>query len=626
MATAGTLNRLNMRNVREMIAQVAAQNALAPATLDTVVERTSGVPLFVEELTRAVLENGDARLSGREIPVTLHDSLMARLDRLGSAKEVLQIGSVVGSEFSYELLRAVHSLPDEDLQRELRVLTDADLLQVRGIAPEANYQFKHALIRDAAYEALLKNRRKQLHGLVARAINEKMDSFKEAHPEVLARHWTEADQIALAVAQWSRAARAAEARNAFREAQGSYRQALKVIAKLADDQRRAQQELQLQLSLGVTLIATDGYSGPAVEEAYGRARVLCQRLGDDAQLAPILGGLWQFHGTRAEFQTNREIGEQLLELSKTTLDPAVELEAQDALGQACFFLGELDQAQIHFEQALRLYDSENHSKLTFLCGGEDPGVACGGFLAMILWLRGYPDQAIHVSQQAIALAEKLQHPHSLAHALFTSYASHVWSSRKPSKEKAEAVIRLASEHGFALYLAVGKVFRGAAAAEEAGRGEVASMREGLAALRATGAVLLCPYLLWLIAQASKETGLVEEGLEALNEAVTIIATTAERYYEAELYRLKGELLLLRDRGSDRAEARTCFRRAIEIAQSQRAKSWELRSTMSLARLLASQDRRDEARTMLAEIYNWFTEGFDTADLKEAKALLDELSR
>jgi class 3 adenylate cyclase/predicted ATPase len=621
-----TLNRLDARNVREMIAQVAAQNALADETLDAVVERTSGVPLFIEELTRAVLENGEARFSGREIPVTLHDSLMARLDRLRSAKEVLQIGSVIGSEFSYELLRAVHSLSDTDLQRELHVLTDADLLHVRGIAPEANYQFKHALIRDVAYDALLKSRRKELHGMVARAINEKMDSFKEGQPEVLARHWTEAGQFDLALAEWSRAANAAEQRNAFREAQGSYRQALVLVEKLADDRQRAHQELQLQLSLGVSLIATDGYSAPAVEKAYGRARELCQHFGDDAQLAPILGGLWQFHGSRAESQTVREIGEQLLAIAKTTYDQAIELEAQDALGQAFYTLGELDQARRHFERALELYNPDNHREVTLLCGGEDPGVASRNFLAFILWMCGYPDQAIRMGQQAIALAEKLHHPLSMAHTLSMSSAMHLWERGTLSEAQASALLRLADEHGLAGYFAFGTVLHGAAVAGQAGREATTSMREGLTAWKATGAVLCCPILLGFLAQACKETSLVEEGLEALNEAFTIIAKTAERYYEAELYRLQGELLLLRDGDSDTAQPRTCFERAIQIAQSQRAKSWELRATASLARLLDSHGRREEARTMLAKIYNWFTEGFDTADLKEAKALLQELSR
>jgi tetratricopeptide (TPR) repeat protein len=431
---------------------------------------------------------------------------MARLDKLGPARETLQTGAVLGSEFSYELLHVVHQLDDVELQRRLRTLTNAELLYVRGIAPEATYQFKHALIRDAAYEALLKSRRRELHRLVASTINQNFHDIKDAHPEVLARHWAEAGQIELAVAEWSRAANAAAERNAFREAQTSYRHALELVERLPGGQQRAHQELQLQLSLGITLIATDGYSASAVQEAYGRARELCQQVGDNAHLAPILGGLWQFHVMRGQFHTVREIGEQLLTSAKTTLDPAVELAAEDALAQAFFVLGEQDQAKAHLEQTLRLYNPENHRRVTLLCGGEDPGVACSGFLALNLWLRGYPDQAISVSQQTNVLAEKLHHPLSLAHALTVSCKVHLWNRRAPTEEQVEALIRLASEHGFSGFLAIGSVLRGAALEEKARREEIASMREGLAAWMATGALVLCPFLFGLVAQTCKQIG------------------------------------------------------------------------------------------------------------------------
>ena len=240
-----TLNRLSARNVRTMVGEVAAQKALSEETIATVVERTGGVPLFVEELTRAVLESGDAKLTGREIPATLHDSLMARLDRLGPAKGVIQIGAVIGSEFSYELLHAVHPIAEEDLQRALRKLADAELVYVRGIAPDATYQFKHALIRDAAYEALLKSRRKDLHRMVARTIHEKFPALKEAHPEVLARHWTQAGETEPAIAEWSKAGEAAEARNAFSEALESYQQALALLNLLPESPDRDRRELEL---------------------------------------------------------------------------------------------------------------------------------------------------------------------------------------------------------------------------------------------------------------------------------------------------------------------------------------------------------------------------------------------
>ena len=271
-----------------MVAEVAAQKALSDETIATVVERTGGVPLFVEELTRAVLESGDAKLTGREIPATLHDSLMARLDRLGPAKEVIQVGAVIGSEFSYELLHAVHPIAEEDLQGALRRLADAELLYVRGIAPDATYQFKHALIRDAAYEALLKSRRKELHRLVARTIDEKFPTLKEAHPEVLARHWTEAGETEPAIAEWSRAGKAAEARNAFKEALESYQQALALLNTLPESPERDLRELELRQSIVRMLYITRGYSAPETIEAAERAAALAEKSGDLRQLVNLL--------------------------------------------------------------------------------------------------------------------------------------------------------------------------------------------------------------------------------------------------------------------------------------------------------------------------------------------------
>jgi class 3 adenylate cyclase len=282
-----TLNRLSARNVREMIAQVAVRNALASETVDAVIERTSGVPLFVEELTRSVLESG-TRLSVREIPVTLHDSLMARLDKLGPAKEVIQIGAVIGSEFSYELLHAVHPIAEEDLQRTLRSLADAELLYVRGIAPDANYQFKHALIRDAAYEALLKSRRKELHRMVARTIDEKFPALKDAQPEVLARHWSEAGETESAIAEWSRAGKAARARNAFKEALGSYQQALALLNTLPESPERDNRELELRQPAVRMLMATRGESASETSDAIERAAALADKSGNLRQLVNLM--------------------------------------------------------------------------------------------------------------------------------------------------------------------------------------------------------------------------------------------------------------------------------------------------------------------------------------------------
>jgi predicted ATPase len=315
-----TLNRLSARNVREMIAEVAARNALASETVDAVIERTSGVPLFVEELTRSVLESGST-LSGREIPVTLHDSLMARLDRLGPAREVLQVGAVIGGEFSYELLHAVHPIAEEHLQRTLRSLADAELVYVRGIAPDANYQFKHALIRDAAYEALLKSRRKELHRLVARTIDEKFPALKEAQPEVLARHWTEAGETEPAIAEWSRAGKTAQARNAFKEALQSHQQAVAVLYTLPGSPERDGRELELRMAVLSILDVTSGISAPETIEAIERGAVLAEKSGNLRQLLGLLlrrGFAAYFSG---ELSTAGRLADQALDLALRVRNP-----------------------------------------------------------------------------------------------------------------------------------------------------------------------------------------------------------------------------------------------------------------------------------------------------------------
>ena len=627
-----TLNRLSARNVRAMVEEVAARNALSDETIATVVERTGGVPLFVEELTRAVLKSGNSRLTGREIPATLHDSLMARLDRLGSAKEVLQVGSVIGSEFSYELLHAVHPIADEYLQRALGSLGDAELLYVRGLAPEATYQFKHALICDAAYEALLRSRRKELHSRIAEVLIRQFPERVASAPELLARHYTEAALIAKAIPYWQRAGQRAIERSANMEAVSHLTNALEMLKTLPESPSRAQQELELQVTLGVPLMLTKGYAAPEVERVYGRARELYQQVGESPQFFPMLFGLWAFYSVRAEYNIASQLGEQLVSLAQSTQDSSLLTEAHAALGNTSSFLGELVLARGHLEQAIALYDPQQQRSHAFVYG-QDPGVHSLSYATLVLWLLGYPDQARKRSLEAFALAQRLSHPYSLAFALIHVLYVHRFSwELKATEERANELLALSTEHGFPITLAVGAAHQGWALSEQ-GLGEEGIIRilQGIDTWRATGSTLFFqPFLLAMLAEAYGKAGFPEHGLTMLAEALAIVNKTGERFWEAELYRLKGELTLQCEvRGLQfkiQDEAEECFRKAIDIARRQSGKSLELRATTSLARLLAQQGHSDEARAMLGEIYGWFTEGFDTADLKEAKALLDELSR
>jgi predicted ATPase len=653
------LNRLGRRQVEAMVENLTGGKALPAEVVQQVVSKTDGVPLFVEELTKMVLESGLLReAEGRydltgplrplAIPATLQDSLMARLDRLSPVKEVAQLGATLGREFAYELLQAVWPGDELNLRQAVSKLLDAEVLHQRGLPPQARYVFKHALIQDAAYQSLLKSKRQQYHQQIARVLEEQFPETKEVQPELLAHHYTEAGLSAQAIPYWQRAGQRASQRSAHVEAISHCTKGLQLLQPLPDTPARAQQELTLQIALGPALMASKGYAAPEVEEAFARARELCQRIGETPQLFPVLLGLRSFYTVRGEYHIARELGEQLLRLAQRVQDAALLLEAHHALGGSLFWLGEHDLAQTHIEQVLTLYDPQQHRAHAFRYG-QDPGVVCLSYMSLILWLRGYPDQALQRSGEALTLAKEVAHPFSLALAL--SFAAGLHQCRgegQRTREGAEALIALSREQGFPFYVAVGTVSRGWAVAER-GQGEKAipQMHQALAALQAMGVKLSQPYYLSLLAEIYGKGGRAEEGLGMLAAALATVKQTGERYYEADLYRLKGELTRQKEAGGGRREASPpspqasslppqvspevalevegCFQKAIEIARGQSARSLELRAVMSLSRLWQHQGKQEEARQLLAEIYGWFTEGFDTKDLQEAKALLEELN-
>ena len=639
--TQVTLNRLPRRQAAEMTGRVARGKALPTEVVAQVVAKTDRVPLFVEELTKMVLESGllQEQAEGYEltgplpplaIPATLHDSLMARLDRLAAVKGLAQLGATLGREFSYELLQAVAPWDEGTLQRGLQQLVAAEFLYQQGLPPQATYLFKHALIQEAAYQSLLKSTRQRHHQRIAQVVEVRFPELCDTQPELLAHHYTEAGVMAQAIPYWQRAGQRAVERSANLEAIEHLTRGLDVLKTLPDTPERAQQELDLQTTLGPALMVTKGMGAPEVLQAYARARELCQQVGETPQLCQVLWGLWVFYLMRMELQTARELGEHLLSLAQQVGDPALLLNAHYALGNTLNYLGELTTAQAHFAQGITLYDRQQHRSHA----GLDPGVACIYYAAVTLWWLGYPDQALQRSHEALTLAQELAHPFSLANALFfAAWLHHLRREWPLTHERAEAVRALATEQGFAQFVAGGTFFRGCALAEwdpapGAGQGQaeagMAQMQQGLAAWRATGAKVLRPYGLALLAKASAQMGQHEAGLALLAEALTVLNDTGERRWEAELYRLKGEILLAHAAGHD-AEAEICFRQALDVARRQQAKSWELRAAMSLSRLWQRQGKRTEARELLAPIYGWFTEGFDTADLQEARALLEALS-
>ncbi|MBI3246697.1 MAG: AAA family ATPase [Deltaproteobacteria bacterium] len=633
-----TLSRLGQSHAEAMIEKVTGGKALAPEILQQIVAKTDGVPLFVEELTKMVMEQpvGAIHESPLQltIPTTLQDALMARLDRLGTVKEIAQMGATIGREFTYDVLQAVSPLTADTLQQGLRQLVETELVYQRGVPPHATYIFKHALVQDTAYQSLLKSTRQQHHRQIARVLEERFAKIEETQPELLAHHCTEAGLIEQAIPYWQQAGQRAVQRSANIEAIVHLTKGLELLRTLPDTLKRTQQELTLQTTLGPALIATKGFGAPEVEKTYSRARELCRQVGETPQLFLVLRGLWAFYNTRAELQTAGELGEQFLSLAQGVQDPALLLEAHRALGRNLFDRGELLLARAHLEQGIALYDPLQHGSHAFLYG-YDPGVAGLSCMALVLWHLGYPDEALKRNHEALTLAQELAHPFSLAFAFFfTDRLCQFRRDGQTAQERAEAAIALSREHGFPLFVAEGTILRGWALAEQGQKEEgIAQMCQGMAAWRVTGAEMWQSNFLALLAEVYGKVGQVEEGLAVLAEALAQIDKTGERFYEADLYRIKGELLLaqaghrlqalgLREKTE---EAEECFLKAIEIACRQSAKSLELRAVTSLARLWQQQGKQHEARQLLADIYNWFTEGFDTKDLQEAKALLEELS-
>jgi class 3 adenylate cyclase/predicted ATPase len=633
--TEMTLNHLSHAQVARIVAGMTDGKTFPAEVRQQIIAKTDGVPLFVEELTKAILESGHLKavddhyeltgsLSTLAIPATLQDSLMARLDHLVTAKAVAQYAAVIGRQFAYELLQAVSQLDDATLQRELARLVEAELVFQRGLPPQVTYIFKHALVVDAASQSLLKSTRQHYHQRIAHVLEELFHETAEAEPELLAHHYTEAGFIEQAIPYWQRAGQKAVERSAHVEAVSHFTKGLELLKTRPDTPECAQHELTLLIALGVPLQATEGWAAPRMGHAYARARELCQHVGDTTQLGSALIGLWMFYLARAEPRTACELGEQLLRLAHRAQEPTLLLEAHLALGNALVWLGEFASAHAHLEQGMALYNPQHHRSHVFLYG-HDPGVWCRFFAAWALWHLGYPDQALTRSHEALTFVQGSSHPVILANAFgYTAMLHQLRREVQATEERAEAEMMLAHEHGIGFMLAEATFLRGWALAEQ-GQGEVgiAQMRQGLAAWQTLGAALFRPYYLVLLAEAYGKGGQPEEGLSVLAEALALVDQSGERRGAAELYRLQGVLLLAQS-PRQTAEAEACFCHALDVARSQEAKSWELRTATSLARLWQQQGKRQEAQDLLAPVYNWFTEGFDTADLQDAKALLQEL--
>jgi class 3 adenylate cyclase/tetratricopeptide (TPR) repeat protein len=625
------LNRLDERDVAALVIGLAGNAPLGSGVVREIAARTDGVPLFVEELTKAVLERAqqDDRVAAvlsaipspaSPVPATLQASLMARLDRIGAAaKEVAQIAAVLGREFNYELIERVAQRPD--LDAALVRLAEASLVFCRGMPPNSSYLFKHALVQDAAYDTLLRSRRQELHARVAAVLEQHFSDLVERQPELLAHHLTAARESGRAVEQWLKAGRHAAGRLAHVEAISHLELGLALVRSLPETSARDACETEIQLALGVSSITVRGMGSSAVAEAYGRARELAERREDQRQLFEATYGIWQNLSGSGRTAAAHPWSAQLMQLAERGADDGLRLQAHHSAWTTLYLGGVPRGAHEHCEAGRRLYDPQRHQSHRNIYGGHDPGVCARMTAGQVDWLLGYPDRAVVSTEQALRLADEIAHPFTREIAL--QYAAFVRLARGEPElglahERIAEALRVEQRVAFVIDPLF---FRGAVqVAEGRSADAVVGMRESFKPGRP--GTLWRPYAKFVFAHALTEQGRHDEALAALAEGCEWIEATGERVWEAELHRMKGLVLLAQDR---LGEAQTSLQQAVRIARHQQAKSLELRASVNLARIWAEDRRRAEARDLLEPVYCWFTEGFDTADLRQAKALLDELT-
>jgi predicted ATPase len=628
-----TLPRLDLHDTAAMVENIAGPAALPADIIREIVERADGIPLFVEELTKAILEAGNQGIAALTaiphpevaIPATLHASLLARLDRLGStAKDVAQKGSVIGREFSRDLIARIADRPDPELQQALDRLADSGLLLVRGTAPDFTYIFKHALVQDAAYGTLLRSRRQQLHSRIGSVLETQFPDVVEARPETLAHHFTEAGVVDQAAEYWLKAGRHALARSAMKEAEALLRKGLGLVHNAADGALRQEQELGLQICLGQALFATQGWAAAGVGEAYARARELCQQLDQPQKMLPILYGQWINHTMRGEMERAQQLAGEIRQLGGDRGDRIADLMGCWSGGFTSLHLGDFAEARVHFEEGSTLFDPVERRQylqltpidaLVFLSTQLSLAQACLGFL----------DRARSRRDLGTAEARRLAHAHTLAAALYFCLRTG-WAGRlDPATllQETEELLTLSAEHGFTHWSAQAVGFRGwcLAVSGQAAQG-IPLLTAGLEHQRALGSTLYIPHGLTMLADAYRVGGAPELGLVQISEAERLAKATHVKWVLAETLRLRGDLLA---QTGDRKAAEASYREALALAQQQSAKLWELRTATSLVRLWHEQGNRTEAHALLAPVYGWFTEGFGTPVLQEAKALLAELA-
>jgi predicted ATPase len=616
-----TIDRLDRVQVASMVESLTEGEVLPRTVIDQILAKTDGVPLFVEEMTKAVLESAiggsNEERSGTQstlmVPDTLHDSLMARLDQLAPVKTVAQIAAVIGREFSFELLKTVAPLSEGDVRAAIDRLLASGLVFRSGHVSDQSFAFKHALVRDEAYASLLHDQRRKLHGRIAENLCRDFTEIAEAAPEVVAQHYAQAGKPKPAIDYWLKAGRRASARSAFVEASTHFQMALKLLIELPANMERDNLELQLQQSLGSAFAAGKGFGAAETIQAYKRALDLCNNFEHSPQTFAVLNGIIAFHVVRGEFEQSRALAEDLMARARQQDDSTPRMMGHRALGMSLFLIGELAAARDQLRTSLELYDAARHGALAPIFSQT--------YLALASVLLGDIDGGLAHGRDAVYHAEQLRHPHSICNALAFLAGAHVLcGDAEAAYPVADRTIALACEYGFPLWLAGGQMLRGWARfnLEDVEQG-LAEIRQSVKALEATGALIWVQFARYLLAQALAKAEQLTDAMKLVDQTLMMVAGTSGRWYEAELHRLKGDLLL--HGGDSTAAAEACYERAIAVAVRQGARLWQLRATNALAALWGAQGRLPEVHACVAPLYASFDKQVMSADLRQAKALL-----
>lgn len=628
--TIHSLTRLSQTEVKTMIRDLLKGDSMPQELVDQIAEKADGIPLFIEELTSSTLSaplrtQGAARRSAQpallKVPETLSDALMERLDRVAPSRRLAQVAAVIGREFSFDLLSAVSRIDEGEMQSALLLLEQADIIYRVGISPLVRFAFKHVLLRDAIYDSLLKSRRQQIHADIAAILERDFKEMAENQPELLAYHYQQAGNHELAIGCWFKSGQRAAAHSANIEAIANLRQALQLLNALPETPERTKQEIDIQLALGIPLIAVKGYASPETREAFSRARILCRRIGTIPEYFQALFGLWGHSWMGGQNVEAMRMADEFLSRSQELSDPVPLMVGHRVMGSTLLTVGDFQSSRNHFEETIRLSAGKEKQPLYNLYMVE-PQAASLLLLSWDLWFLGYPDQSLARVSEALALAKDLHHPYTVAFAFYMTSVVHLLRGEAArALESAENSLEISQEQRFSLYVTLSRISRGRAFGGLGRFGEArAEISKGIDDARRNGIGFMLPMMDSWLADVYARMGENERGLSIVERALANIGDVTGRSWEAELNRQKAQILLALD-PSEIREAESCLKKSIEVARAQNAKSLELRGATTLAELWWTQGRADDARALLEPVCVWFNEGADTADLRRAREVV-----